>query len=101
MPTKRIFRSRNERLIAGVAGGLATYLNTDPLYVRMGFLLLSFFQGLGVLLYLLLWLLLPNEDTRTIDTREQVRENIEEMRSSVESLADRVRNLFNQQGPLS
>lgn len=82
-------------MIAGVASGLASYLNTDPLYVRLGFLLLAFFQGFGVLLYIVLWLLVPNEGSQTTQARDQVRESVDEMRAGVENLGDRIRNMFN------
>ena len=95
METTRIRRSRNERMIAGVAGGLATYFNIDPLLVRLGFALLAFFNGFGILLYLILWLLLPNEDSAAIDSRAQVRESVDEMRTAAESAAQRVRDMFN------
>ena len=95
METRRILRSRNERMIAGVAGGLATYFNIDPLIVRLGFALLSMFNGIGIMLYLLLWLLLPNEDSIAADSRGQVRENVDEMRSTAENAAQRVRDMFN------
>lgn len=95
MSTKRIVRSRVDRIIGGVAGGLATHFGVDPLYVRLGFLILSFLNGIGVLLYALLWLLLPNEDSLVSDTRTQVRENVDEMRSAAENLVDRVRTIFN------
>jgi phage shock protein C len=97
MQGKRILRSRNDRMIGGVAGGLAAYLNTDPLFVRLGFVLLSFMNGIGVLLYVMLWALLPNEDSVAADTRAQVRENVEEMRSTAEDLAQRARDMFNKQ----
>src|SRR5262249_38621955 len=54
-------RSRTDRKIAGVAGGLAAYLGIDPLWVRIGFVLISIPGGLGVLLYLLGWVLIPEE----------------------------------------
>jgi phage shock protein C len=95
METTRIRRSRNERMIAGVAGGLATYFNIDPLLVRLGFALLAFFNGFGILLYLILWLLLPNEDSVAVDSRAQVRESVDEMRTAAESAAQRVRDMFN------
>jgi|SRR5438067_7101328 phage shock protein C len=97
MQGKRILRSRNDRMVGGVAGGLAAYLNTDPLFVRLGFVLLSFMNGIGVLLYVMLWALLPNEDSAAADTRAQVRENVEEMRSTAEDLAQRARDMFNKQ----
>ena len=95
METRRILRSRNERMIAGVAGGLATYFNVDPLIVRLGFALLSMVNGIGIMLYLLLWLLLPNEDSVAADSRGQVRENVDEMRATAENAAQRVRDMFN------
>ena len=95
METRRILRSRNERMIAGVAGGLATYFSIDPLVVRLGFALLSMVNGIGIMLYVLLWLLLPNEDSVAADSRGQVRENVDEMRTTAENAAQRVRDMFN------
>ena len=94
MQGKRLVRSRNDRMIAGVAGGLAATLNIDPLLVRIVLLALAFMNGFGFMLYLALWLLVPNEDSATIDAREQVRENVGEMQSAAESLVQRVRGMF-------
>ena len=95
MQGKRLVRSRNDRMIAGVAGGLAAMLNIDPLLVRIGLLALAFLNGFGFMLYLALWLLVPNEDSAAIDAREQVRENVGEMQSAAESMVQRVRGMFN------
>lgn len=95
METRQIRRSRNERMIAGVAGGLASYFNIDPMLVRLGFILLAFFNGFSVLVYMALWLLLPNEDSSAPDSRAQMRESIDEMREAAESAAQRVRDMFN------
>src|SRR5438046_9350454 len=54
-----LVRSRTDRKIAGVAGGLAAYLGVDPLWIRIAFVLISIPGGLGVLLYLLGWVLIP------------------------------------------
>ncbi|MCL2197832.1 MAG: PspC domain-containing protein [Defluviitaleaceae bacterium] len=59
---KRLTRSRRQRVFAGVCGGIAEHINTDPTYVRIGWILISiFFGGLGVLLYPLLILFIPLE----------------------------------------
>ncbi|HNP88037.1 MAG TPA: PspC domain-containing protein [Kouleothrix sp.] len=94
MQGKRLLRSRNDRIIAGVAGGIAATLNIDPLLVRIAFLFLGLFNGFGVMVYLVLWLLVPNEDSLTTDARSQMRENVSEMQSTAESLVDRVRGMF-------
>jgi phage shock protein C len=95
MQGKRLLRSRNDRMIAGVAGGLAASLNIDPLLVRIVLLALAFLNGFGFMVYLALWLLVPNEDSVAVDAREQVRENVGEMQSAAESMVQRVRGMFN------
>ena len=52
-------RSRTDKVIGGVNGGLAEYSGIDPLLWRVGFVALAFAGGTGVLVYLLLWLLMP------------------------------------------
>lgn len=61
METKRLMRSKRERMIAGVCGGLAQYLGLDPTVVRLIFILLSIAGASGVLIYLVLWLIMPEE----------------------------------------
>src|SRR3954447_8576002 len=57
----RIRRSRSDRKVAGVAGGLGRHLDIDPVILRVAFVVLTFFGGVGLLLYVALWLLLPQE----------------------------------------
>ena len=52
-------RSRTDKILGGVNGGLAEYSGIDPLLWRVGFVALAFAGGTGVLVYLLLWLLMP------------------------------------------
>lgn len=59
---QRILRRRSDdRVIAGVANGLGEFLNVDPLLIRIGFVGLMVFGGLGLLLYVGAWLLVPEE----------------------------------------
>jgi phage shock protein PspC (stress-responsive transcriptional regulator) len=57
----RIRRSRADRKVAGVAGGLGRHLDIDPVILRVAFVVLTFFGGVGLLLYVALWLLLPED----------------------------------------
>jgi phage shock protein PspC (stress-responsive transcriptional regulator) len=59
----RLRRVVADRRVAGVAGGIARHLDIDPLLVRVGFVVLAFFGGVGLLLYLALWLLVPEDGT--------------------------------------
>jgi phage shock protein PspC (stress-responsive transcriptional regulator) len=56
---RRLERRTSNRVIGGVAGGLADYLNIDPLLIRVGFAGLMLFSGAGIPLYILGWLFIP------------------------------------------
>lgn len=62
---RRLQKSRSERMIDGVCGGVAHYVGVDPTLVRVAFLLLLLFKGLGVLLYLAGMILMPSGPPRT------------------------------------
>jgi len=57
----RLRRSRTDRKVAGVAGGLARHLDVDPLVLRVAFVVLVFFGGAGLILYGACWLLVPED----------------------------------------
>jgi len=58
--TKRLYRSRSNRMIAGVCGGLAEYFNIDPVIVRIIAVLLLLPGGLpGFLPYIIMWVIVP------------------------------------------
>lgn len=61
MTTKRLYRPRNERMIAGVCAGIANYLNIDPTLVRLAVLLLAVWGGGGILAYIIAWIVIPEE----------------------------------------
>ena len=56
---KKFYLSETDRKLGGVCGGIAEYFEIDSLLVRIGFLVLLFGLGTGLLAYLLLWLLAP------------------------------------------
>ncbi|MGI6103010.1 MAG: PspC domain-containing protein [Patescibacteria group bacterium] len=60
-PVRRLFRSETNRILGGVAGGLGEYVNIDPTIIRILFVLLAVSGGSGVLVYLILWILIPSE----------------------------------------
>jgi phage shock protein PspC (stress-responsive transcriptional regulator) len=57
---KKLYRSRKSKIIAGVCGGLAEYLNLDPTIIRLAWVIFSLAYGVGVLVYIIAWLLIPN-----------------------------------------
>jgi len=58
---RRLYRADNDKILGGVASGLANYLNIDPAIVRILFVLMCFGGGAGVLLYIILWVVLPTK----------------------------------------
>lgn len=57
--TNRLTRSSQNNMVAGVAGGIAEYLNVDPTLVRLAFVLATLAGGPGLLLYIILWVVIP------------------------------------------
>ena len=59
MNPHRLYRSRNERMIAGVAGGMAEYLDVDPTVIRILWILATFLGGITILLYPIMAIIVP------------------------------------------
>jgi phage shock protein C len=56
---RRLYRSNTEKVLAGICGGLGEYFAVDPVWFRIGFVLLALGGGSGILIYLLMWLIVP------------------------------------------
>lgn len=56
---KKLYRSRANSMIAGICGGLGEYLNVDPTIIRVVAVLLIFAKGIGILAYLVGWIIIP------------------------------------------
>lgn len=65
MPIKRLYRSKKDRMIAGVCAGLADYFEIDPVLVRALFVGAVFMGGMGIVIYVLLAVITPEEGTPT------------------------------------
>lgn len=59
---KKLTRSRSDKMLAGVCGGLAEYFGLDPSLVRIGYALLTIFTAFaGIPIYLIMWLIVPEK----------------------------------------
>lgn len=59
---RKLTRSRNDRMLAGICGGLAEYFGLDPSLVRIGYALLTLFTAFaGTLVYLIMWIVVPEK----------------------------------------
>jgi len=59
--TRKLYRSRTNRQVAGVCGGLAQYFNIDATLIRVFFVVLAVLGGSGLVIYLVLWIIVPRE----------------------------------------
>ena len=83
--SKKLYRSRDDRMIAGVCGGIADYFNVDSSLVRLAVLFIFLFQGIGLIAYIIAWLVMSEEPARNEyrmpdehyieDQRKQQKEN--------------------------
>ena len=96
---KRLYRDTDDALIAGVASGLGKYFGLDPIWFRLAFIALLFAGGSSILIYIILWLLVPEAKTKSDRlqmqgkpvTVEALKEVVE--RADVESAAKRATNV--------
>lgn len=89
MATRRLKRSTREKILFGVAGGLAEHFDIDPVLVRVGFVLLTLLNGLGLIGYIILAIVTPKSEAPAHDTGETARENIATLPADVASAGRR------------
>ncbi len=71
---KRIYRSRENFILAGVCGGLAEFLDIDSTIVRLVFIALTFFQGPGLIIYIIMAIIVPKNPEYVIRHRSKSKE---------------------------
>jgi phage shock protein C len=60
-PTRKLYRSKTNRQLAGVCGGLAEHFNLDATLIRVLFVVLAVLGGSGLVLYVAMWIIIPKE----------------------------------------
>ena len=74
--TKKLLRTRDGRLVAGVCSGIGDYLGVDANVIRLIFALITVFTaGLGILLYLVAWVVLPEEGEPISIAEKMIKKN--------------------------
>lgn len=90
---KRLYRSREDRMIWGVCGGLGKYLGIDATVVRIITVLLTVASGgLGILAYIAIAIVVPLEESKASTPRETVQQNVAEMRETATELGQQIRS---------
>ncbi|MBB1150176.1 MULTISPECIES: PspC domain-containing protein [unclassified Myroides] len=93
---KKLFRDTDSRILGGVLSGLAHYFKIDTVWVRLIFLFLVFFYGTGILLYFVLWIIIPSAKT-TSEKLDMMGEpvNIETIERKIKEGVDYTTNKIN------
>ena len=91
---KRLYRSRTDRMLCGVCGGLAKYFDIDPTIMRLIFVISIFLGGSGILAYIILAIVVPVEGSTSAEPKETMKENVEEMKKTAEELGREFRATF-------
>ena len=102
--TRKLFRDTDNAYIGGVSAGLGHYFNIDALWIRLAWIILFFGAGTGVLIYILLWILMPAAETTAdklamsgkpiniTNIEEKVKEGFGNVKDSLDDVADRVKS---------
>ena len=91
---RKLYRSRKDKIIWGVCGGLAEYFAIDPVIVRVIFVLVGLSGGAGVLAYIILAIVIPQESSEAKTTEDVVRENVEEIKNTASELGHEIESTF-------
>jgi len=76
---KKLYRSQDKKVIAGIAGGLGEYLDIDPIIIRIIIVLITIFHGIGLLIYIIMWIVIPAKPYK-----QNVKENYSEDKSNLD-----------------
>jgi len=74
---KRLYRSADQKIIAGVCGGIGEYFEIDPVIVRLIWFVFFLFGGVGVLAYIIAWMIVPLEEQAVADRTDRVEQKKE------------------------
>lgn len=85
--TNKLYRSTSNKVIAGICGGLGDYFNIDPAILRVVFVLITIFGGGGILIYLVLWVVMPQEGKTMKAGEDYIKDNVEEIKTRSKEIA--------------
>lgn len=89
----KLYRSERDRVLGGVCGGLADFFDVDSTLVRIIFVLLTIFGGSGLIIYLVLWIIVPTESSmQSVFTKDFMQNNLNEIKDTTRNFAHEFRN---------
>jgi phage shock protein C len=92
MHERRLYRARRDRILFGVCAGLGEYFDVDPVLIRLVFVIISLAGGAGVLAYIILAIILPEENAADVAGREALRRNVASLQADAGQIASDMRS---------
>jgi len=93
----KLYRSRKDRMLFGVCGGLGKFFGIDPTIIRIIFVLLAF-TGFGILAYIVIAVVAPVEESQKTTPQSIVEENVKEIKDTSIKLGNDIRDTFSNKG---
>ncbi|HEY9204496.1 MAG TPA: PspC domain-containing protein [Candidatus Methanoperedens sp.] len=97
MVKARLTKSASDRVIDGVCGGIAEYFGVDPVIIRLIFVVLVFINGLGILLYIILAIIMPKAEKADQQPKETIQENVQEMGGRLKDAGEKLGSTLSQE----
>ncbi len=97
--TKKLYRDGDNSILGGVCSGLAAYFGIETLWIRIAFVVLFFFQGFGLLAYILLWIIIPRAKTTSERLKMKGKPiNVDNIQKSVKEEFNKVKENVHRMG---
>ncbi|MFH1849160.1 MAG: PspC domain-containing protein [archaeon] len=85
MEPKKLYRSRENKVLAGVCGGIGEYFSIDPVWIRLAFVLFAMAHGIGVLIYIVGWIIIPENPDHKTGKKTTAENTVDRIRSELKS----------------
>jgi phage shock protein C len=96
---KKLYRSQEDKIIAGVCGGIGKYFEIDPILIRGAFILLGLINGAGLILYIILAIIVPKEPSQVLKTEDskmtgeqKIKEAAQGLKKEAQEFADKMKD---------
>ncbi len=98
--SKRLTRTKTGAILGGVCAGIGNYLNIDPVFVRIFFILFMVTGGFGIFVYLVLWLVMPREDKVLAEVNSSASAKPDEIGDHAKLLGEEIKEAASKPNPM-
>lgn len=110
---RRLYRDPDDKIVAGVAGGIASFFAIDPTWIRAAFIIFTFLYGFGPLLYIIMWIIVPRarttaerlemkgERVNLSNIEKSIREELHEIKENIKEFSEKKKTKADKSDPKS